>query len=112
MFDLITGKAVHIPRRQTGPMLLSIASEATVLAAIALASLVIVTDQVPEIKSMMAFVAAPPAPAPPPPPPAPAPRATPPATRPVPTTGGLAAPVEAPAQIEPEPAVDAGEEGI
>lgn len=112
MFDLITGKAVHIPRRQTGPMVLSIAAEAAAVGLIALTSLVVVTQQVPELPSMMAFVAAPPPPAPPPPPPAPAPRATPPAARPTPTTGAFAAPVEAPARIEPEVGLDAGEEGV
>ena len=112
MFDLITGKAAHIPRRQTVPMLLSITAEVAGVALVALTSLVVVSQQVPEIQSIMAFVAAPPPPAPPPPPPAPAPRATPPAARPVPTTGVLAAPVEAPARIEPEAGLDAGEEGV
>ena len=115
MFDLITGQARHIPRRQTVPMLLSIAAEVGAVALIAAASILVATDHVPEIPSMMAFVAAPPPPAPPPPPPPPpAPRATPPAARPVPTTGAFAAPVEAPSRIEPEaPAgLDAGEEGV
>src|SRR6266545_3099483 len=115
MFDLITGQARHIPRRQTMPMLLSIAAEVGAVALIAAASVVVATDHVPEIPSMMAFVAAPPPPAPPPPPPPlPAPRATPPAARPVPTTGAFAAPVEAPSRIEPEAAagLDAGEEGV
>ena len=115
MFDLITGQARHIPRRQTVPMLLSIAVEVGAIALVAAASVLVATDHVPEIPSMMAFVAAPPPPAPPPPPPPPpAPRATPPAARPVPTTGAFAAPVEAPSRIEPEaPAgLDAGEEGV
>lgn len=112
VFDLITGQARHIPRRQTVPMLLSIAAEVAAVGLIAAASLVVVTQQVPEIQSMMAFVAAPPPPAPPPPPSTPAPRATPPAARPVPITGVLATPVEAPSRIEPEAGLDAGEEGV
>jgi periplasmic protein TonB len=113
MFDLITGQARHLPRRQTIPMLLSIGGEFAAVGLIAATSLMIATDHVPEIQTMMAFVAAPPPPAPPPPPPAPpAPRATPPAARPVPTTGAFAAPIETPARIEPEPGPDAGEEGV
>ena len=113
MFDLITGNTRHIPRRQTVPMLLSLATEVAAIGLIAAVSLVVVADQVPEIRSMMAFVAAPSPPAPPPPPPPPpAPRATPPAARPVPTTGAFAPPVEAPSRIEPEAGLDAGEEGV
>ena len=112
MFDLITGQARHIPRRQTVPMLVSIAAEVGAVALVAAASIMVATDHVPKIPSMMAFVAAPPPPTPPPPPPPPAPRATPPAARPVPTTGAFAAPIEVPSRIEPEAGLDAGEEGV
>ena len=112
MFDLITGQARHIPRRQTLPMLLSIGTEVAAIALIAAASVLIATDHVPEAQSMMAFVAAPPPPAPPPPPPPPAARVTPQAVRPVPTSGVFAPPVEAPSRIEPEGGLDTGEEGV
>ena len=112
MFDLITGKAQHLPRHQTVPFLVSIAAQVGAVSVIAAASLLVVTDQMPETQTVMAFVAAPPPPASPPPPPPPAPRATPPAARPVPIADAFSAPVEAPSRIEPEAGLDAGEEGV
>jgi protein TonB len=110
MFDLITGKTRHMPRRQTVPMLVSTGAQLGAVGLIAL-SVLVATEQMPEIPTMMAFVApAPPPPPPPPPPPAPnVERQT---AKPVPTTGAAVIPIEAPSQIAPEPAFDAGEEGI
>ena len=104
MFDLITGHAAHIPSRPTLPVLLSLTGQVVVVGAAIAVSALWVSDTLPEIPSMMAFVAAPPAPPPPPPPPPPAPatkRAQPPSAKPVPTVGEFAAPIEPPARIEP-----------
>ncbi len=70
MFDLITGKAEHIPSTPALPILVSTTVQAIALGAVIAVPLLYVTDSIPEIPSMMAFVAAAPAP-PPPPPPAP-----------------------------------------
>jgi protein TonB len=110
MFDLITGKATHIPHRTAVPLLASLAGQLAIVGALILVPLLYVTDQLPIPSTMMAFVAAPPAPPPPPPPPPP-PVARPAAPeRPVPTTGAQI-PIEAPTGIQPEPAVASGEEG-
>ena len=115
MFDLVTGEAMHIPSRPAVSILISSTTQA-VLVAMLLVPVLLFTGTLPEVPTMMAFVAAPPPPAPPPPPPPPPPPAAPkpsrpPETRPVPTSG-VAAPVEAPAAIAPEPVFDAGEEGV
>lgn len=111
MFDLITGKAVHAPRNQTVPILVSIGVHVSVLGTLLAATLLVVGNPIPAAPRMMeAFIAAPP---PPPPPAAPAPpkqRAV--EARPV-ATGG--APIEAPRTIEPEAPVAAvgdDEEGV
>ena len=96
MFDLITGNTKHIPRHQTLPMLIATAAQVAIVGAVLIVPVLWVTDDRPEIPSMMAFVAAPPLPPPPPPPPAAAVRkATPATNRPVPTSG-VTAPVEPP----------------
>lgn len=115
MFDLITGRARHMPRHPAVTILLSTAAQLAAVGLVAVGSLLVVTDQVPAIPSMMAFVAAAPPPAPPPPPPPPpppAPRAAQRAARPVPTTGAPVVPVEAPSRIEPEVGFDSDEEGV
>ena len=111
MFDLITGKAPHLPRRRALPMLISTTSQVALVAALVV-PILFVTGQLPETPTMLAFVAAPPAPPPPPPPPPPpaAERKTPPATQPTPNAP--AAPVEMPTRIEPPPFDDEGEEGV
>jgi protein TonB len=110
MFDLITGQATHTPRNQSLPILLSTAAHVVVVGLLVVLPLLYITDQLPEMPTMMAFVAAPPAPPPPPPPPLAAkkaPETPPPATPAAP--GQLVAPVEAPPSVEPEPATNVGE---
>ncbi len=112
MFDLITGEATHIPSKPALPIVISTAVQA-VLVALVIVPVLFLTGQLPEVPTMMAFVAAAPAPPPPPPPPPPAAAkpSRPPETQPVPTSGA-AAPVEAPRSIEPEPVADIGVEGV
>ena len=105
MFDLITGKVQRpFHDRNVVPTFVSIAIHSFVVIAVVVVPVLYVTDQLPEVPVLMAFVAAPP-PAPPPPPPPP--RAATPATarvepKEVPTVSALAAPIEAPAVITPE----------
>ena len=114
MFDLITGKATHTPHTPGVPILVSTAAHVVVVGLVIVLPWLYITDQLPEVSTMMAFVVAPPPP-PPPPPPAPAPAPAP-ARQPEPTPApmsGVVAPVESPPQIAPETlAVDAGEEGM
>ena len=105
MFDLITGKTRHIPSKPGVPLLLSMSAQLTLVAAVVVPVLFF-TGALPEVPTMMAFVAEAPAPPPPPPPPPPpaAHAATPPQAHPVPAPG--AAPVEPPSTIQPERAND------
>ena len=101
MFDLITGKVAHAPRPRTGPILVSMAAHAALVSAVIVGAVLFVEAPIPELPTMMAFVAPPP-----PPPPPPAPIAKPPKTEtvePVRTSSDVV-PIEAPALIEPEPA--------
>ena len=102
MFELIAGNARHTPRHQSVPMLVSSAAHVAALGVVVAVSVLVVTEQLPEIPDMIAFVAAAPAPPPPPPPPAAlvAKRVTPQST---PMPGQLSAPVEEPPGIEPAP---------
>jgi periplasmic protein TonB len=108
MFDLVTGKVQHLPSSAGLPIVLSTFVQVAATTALLVIPVLFVTEQIPEIPTMMAFVAPPPPP-PPPPPPAPRPAAPKPAPaeRPVPTSNALAAPVEPPRTIEPEPAAAA-----
>lgn len=110
MFELISGGGAGRQRRAAWPIIVSTVAHAATLTAIVVIPLLYVTDQLPEVPAMMAFVAAPPPPPPPPPPPAPrvAPTAAP---RAVPTSSRFAAPVEAPSRVEPESGIDRGFEG-
>ena len=111
MFDLITGKTPHIPSKPGVPLVVSMSAQLSLVTAILL-PVFFFTGALPEVPTMMAFVAEAPAPPPPPPPPAPpAPTKTqtPPA-HPVPTTG--AAPIEAPSAIQPERPADPGDLGV
>ena len=112
MFDLITGRATHLPRTQGLPLVLSTVGQVALVGLVVVLPLLWVADQLPEMPTMMAFVAAPPVPPPPPPPPAPVAAArkapTPPATPPTP--GQLVAPIEAPRTIEAEAASE--DEGL
>ena len=110
MFDLITGRARHIPSKPGVPLLISMSLQATLVTAIVLPVLFF-AGALPEVPTMMAFVAeapAPPPPPPPPPPPAAKVQGAP--SRPVPTTGAV--PIEAPAAIEPERASAPGDIGV
>jgi protein TonB len=91
-------------------VLVSIAVHGAVVGAILVGTVMVVTSPVPELPTMMAFVASPPPP-PPPPPSAPAPKKTEP-VKALPTSGE-AAPIEPPQSIEPEASVpDIGEEEV
>jgi protein TonB len=107
MFDLITGKARHIPSKPGVPLLVSMSAQLALVSAI-VAPVLFFVGGLPEVPTMMAFVAE--APAPPPPSAPPAAKTPPPPARPVPTTG--AAPIEAPAAIQPERSLDPGDIGV
>jgi protein TonB len=111
MFDLITGNVRRAPRHQAASLLVSIAVQASVAAAVVMATVLVVDSPVPRAVMMMAFVAAPPPPPPPPPPPkAPEPAQT--ASKPMPTNPA-AAPVDLPREITPEgPPVDLDDESF
>jgi periplasmic protein TonB len=109
MFDLIT-ESIERPLRETslGSRIISIVGHVVVLLMVVVLPVLFAADALPPVPPvMMAFVAAASAPPPPPPPPPPpAPRAaTPAAARPAQTTNQFAAPIEAPTEIRPEPAV-------
>ena len=101
MFDLITGQTKHMPRHQAGPILISTLIQSLAWALVIVIPLLFVTQAIPDVPTMMAFVAAAPAPPPPPPPPAPPKAAEPQQTKPV-ATAGFTAPLEAPSKIQPE----------
>lgn len=68
MFDLVTGRARHLPSHSTLPILLSTVAQALAGAAALVIPALFVAEQIPEIPTMLAFVAPPPPPPPPPPP--------------------------------------------
>ena len=111
MFDLITGNVTHAPRPHAVPLLGAAVAHAVVAGAVVV-PLLLMTGQLPEVPTMMAFVVAAPEPPPPPPPPPP------PAARQAATAAEVkpanpdAAPIEAPEAIQPEPARPGGEEGV
>jgi protein TonB len=109
MFELISGGGVRGPRRAGWPIVVSTVAHAAVVTLVMVLPLLYVTDSLPEVPSMMAFVAAPPPPPPPPPPPAPRAAAaqTP---GPVAAANRRAAPIEAPAGVEPEAGIEHGVE--
>ena len=115
MFDLITGQARHLPSHSALPIAISSAAEAVVLTVAVAVPVLLFTERIPDVPTMMAFVAAPPAPSLPAPPPPPAPpagskKAPAPAT---PVTGELVAPLEASAQLGPAAGDGEGfEEGV
>jgi protein TonB len=106
MFDLIEGKTKHLPSHAGLPIVLSTTAQALAVTAVLALPVLFVAEQLPEIPTMMAFVAPPPPPPAPPPPPlqrtAPAKPAV--QAQPAPSTSELVAPVEPPKTIEPEPA--------
>ncbi len=114
MFDLTAG-TIDRPFRDkhAAATALSVATHIAVLGSIAWVVLFSVSDKLPEVPSMMAFVAAAPPPPPPPPPPPAAKAAKPVQTsKPVPTTGPtFTVPSEIPVGIHPETGIDLGGEG-
>ena len=115
MFDLASG-ALDRPflDKHSGAAVVSAASHIVVLGAFAAALLFSVSTEVPEVRTMMAFVAEAPAPPPPPPPPAPSVRtqSKPQPATPAPVSGQtFIAPAEIPIGIQPERAVDFDDEG-
>ena len=100
MFDLVTGKTGHIPNHNAVPLLITSMAEAVVITAAVAVPLLFLADRVPEVPSIIAFVAAAP---PPPPPPPPAARAAATQQKAV-ATSGPSLPSEAPSEIRPEPA--------
>ena len=114
MFDLVAG-SVDRPFREphTAATAVSAAVHVAVLGAVGWVVLFSVTDTIPKVPTMMAFVAAAPPPPPPPPPPpaAPAARASQP-SKPAPASRPIfAAPAAIPVGIHPEPLFDPGDEG-
>jgi len=115
MFDMVTGKATHIPSRPGAPIVISTLLQVATASAVLLPALFL-TGALPEPQMMMAFVAAPlppPPPPPPPPPAAPQPAAakTPSSTRPLLVTQEPAVPLEPPPALEAE-AVQGDDEGV
>ena len=111
MFDLIAGNTRHGFHDPTAtPTIISVAAHALIVLAIVVLPVLRATHVLPPVApAMMAFFATP-ATAPPPPPPPPAPAAAAhPAPRPLPNTGKLAAPIDAPPEVRPESAIDARE---
>ncbi|HTM02093.1 MAG TPA: energy transducer TonB [Vicinamibacterales bacterium] len=113
MFDLVTGEARHIPNHNAVPLLISSIVEGAALAVVVAVPLLFLAGQVPEVPSMMAFVAAAPPPAPPPPPPAPRAAVAAQAKPAVAPTTAATAPLEAPSEIKTESpaAIDVGVPG-
>ena len=111
MFDVITGQTRHIPSKPGVPILISMSAQLALVSAIVVPVLFF-TGALPEVPTMMAFVAeasAPPPPPPPPPPPA-AKSPGPASAKPAPSPG--AAPVEPPSTIQPERPTDEGDIGV
>jgi protein TonB len=100
MFDLVSGDVRHIPNHNAVPLLASSVMEAAVITVAIAVPLLFVANTIPEVPSMMAFVTAAP---PPPPPPPPAPRAPEAARQTAAVAKGPTIPIEAPAEIRPEP---------
>jgi periplasmic protein TonB len=115
MFDLTAG-TIDRPFRDphASATALSIATHVAVLGGIVWVVLFSVSDKLPEVPTMIAFVAEAPIPSPPPPPPPPAAKAARAAqvSKPVPTTGPtFTVPTEIPVGIQPETGIDLSDEG-
>jgi protein TonB len=116
MFDLAAG-TIERPFRDkhASATVLSVATHVAVLGSIAWVVLFSVTDTLPQVPKMIAFVAEAPVPSPPPPPPPPpaakAAKAVQP-SKPVPTTGPtFTVPTAIPVGIQPESGIDLSDEG-
>jgi protein TonB len=115
MFDLTAGR-IDRPFRDshTSATVLSVATHVAVLGSIAWVVLFSVSDKLPHVPTMIAFVAEAPVPSPPPPPPPPATKAAKaaPVSKPMPTTGPtFTVPAEIPVGIQPESGIDLSHEG-
>ena len=115
MFDLTAGTLDRPFRdKHAAATGFSVLVHAVALGSIAWLVLFAISDKLPDVPSMMAFVAAPPAPVPPPPPPAPSARpaaANKPARSADASAPAFTAPAEVPVGIQPESLVDTGDEG-
>jgi periplasmic protein TonB len=102
MFDLISRNAAR-PLRQRSPVskIVALLVHVAIAVTVVVIPLVTATNVLPEVPTIVAFVAAPPPPAPPPPPPPP-PAGARTVTPPVKMANTAEAPVEAPSVIEPE----------
>jgi protein TonB len=92
----------------------SIAGHVIILGSIVWAVAFTISEELPKVPTMMAFVAEAPAPPAPPPPPPPAAKAAQPSQRSTtapPTGPTFIAPAEIPVGIQPEPGIDRGDEG-
>jgi periplasmic protein TonB len=115
MFDLVSGTLDRPFRdKHPGATVVSVAAHIIIFGGVIGTALFVMTQGLPEVPTMMAFVADMPAPPPPPPPPprAPAPKPAQPA-EPVPTSGQFTFPVEVPIGIAVETGMDTrGDEGV
>jgi protein TonB len=106
MFELISGGPRHpFHDRTIAPQLLSVAAHGAVLTAAILLPLLLASEKLPVVPTMMAFVAAPVAAPPPPPPPPPKAARRAPDAKVVARAASTpaAAPILAPSEITPEP---------
>jgi protein TonB len=117
MFELTAG-TVDRPFRDkhAAATAFSIVSHAAALGTVAFVLMFAINEQMPEVPTMMAFVAEAPAPPPPPPPPPPTaprtPRAAQAAKQPAPTPGPIfVVPAEIPVGIQPETGIGLRDEG-
>jgi protein TonB len=106
MFDLITDTQERpLRERSRSSKIVAVVAHIVVILVLLVIPLLLATNELPTVPTMMAFVApSPEAPPPPPPPPPPAapPAAVPAQPQPIQTTGQFAAPVEAPSEIHTE----------
>ena len=110
MFDVIAGTDRTASPRRLLPLAVSLTAHALLTLAVVVPALYVM-DQLPEVPTVMAFVAPVPAPPPPPPPPPPAPAKAEKA-RPATASAPNAAPIEAPPQIKPETGFERVETGV
>ena len=114
MFDLIAGREKHLPSHATVPLLLSTSAQAAVIALIFALPLLFMTERLPEVPTMMAFVADMPAPPPPPPPPPAAakPKQATPKPEAAVQQNQFIAPLEEPAEIAALPEDEGSDTGV
>ena len=86
MFDLIAGGRHPFHNPTVAPQLVSVSVHGVILSSVILLPLLLATDTLPAVPTMMAFVASPVAPPPPPPPPLPKAAARSAQAKPVPPT--------------------------